>query len=56
VAVSFVSGPLAGLAALDALSSEPHSRLRYLPAAQPTCFGRLGRVDEARLAYTKRCC
>jgi RNA polymerase sigma-70 factor (ECF subfamily) len=54
VAVSFVSGPLAGLAALDELSSEPQlAGYGYLPAARADLLRRLGRVDEARLAYTE---
>jgi RNA polymerase sigma-70 factor (ECF subfamily) len=54
VAVSFVSGPLAGLAALDELSSEPQlAGYGYLPAARADLLRRLGRVDEARLAYAE---
>jgi RNA polymerase sigma-70 factor (ECF subfamily) len=54
VAVGFVSGPSAGLAALDELSSEPQlAGYSYLPAARADLLRRLGRIDEARLAYTE---
>jgi RNA polymerase sigma-70 factor (ECF subfamily) len=42
VAVSFVSGPLAGLAALNELSSEPQlAGYGYLPAADPASWSRV---------------
>ncbi len=54
VAVGFASGPAAGLAALDALSAEPQlAGYGYLPAARADLLRRLGRVEEARLAYTE---
>jgi len=52
VAVGFADGPGAGLAALDALSAEPQlAGYGYLPAARADFLHRLGRDDEARLAY-----
>ena len=54
VAVGFASGPAAGLAALDALSSEPQLAVYgYLPAARADFLRQLGRVDEARQAYSE---
>jgi RNA polymerase sigma-70 factor (ECF subfamily) len=54
VAVGFASGPLAGLAALDDLSGEPQlAGYGYLPAARADLLRRLGRVEEAGLAYTE---
>ncbi len=54
VAVGFASGPAAGLAALDALATEPQlAGYGYLPAARADLLRRLGRVAEARLAYTE---
>ncbi|MEX5719133.1 RNA polymerase sigma factor [Geodermatophilus maliterrae] len=54
VAVGFASGPAAGLAALDALSAEPQlAGYGYLPAARADLLRRLGRVAEAREAYTE---
>jgi RNA polymerase sigma-70 factor (ECF subfamily) len=54
VAVGFASGPVAGLAALDALTAEPQlAGYGYLPAARADLLRRLGRVDEARQAYTE---
>jgi RNA polymerase sigma-70 factor (ECF subfamily) len=52
VAIGFASGPAAGLAALDALAGEPQlAGYGYLPAARADFLRRLGRCDEARLAY-----
>jgi RNA polymerase sigma factor (sigma-70 family) len=52
VAVGFAEGPAAGLAALDALGAEPQlAGYGYLPAARADFLHRLGRDDEARLAY-----
>jgi RNA polymerase sigma-70 factor (ECF subfamily) len=52
VALGFARGAAAGLAALDALSGEPQlAGYGYLPAARADFLRRLGRVDEARLAY-----
>jgi RNA polymerase sigma-70 factor (ECF subfamily) len=52
VAVGFAHGPIAGLAALDALAEEPiltgHG---YLASARANFLGRLGRTSDARLAY-----
>src|SRR5687767_6293628 len=54
VAVGFARGAEAGLAALDALSGEPQlAGYGYLPAARADFLRRLGRVDEAREAYTE---
>ncbi|MGY1814012.1 RNA polymerase sigma factor [Blastococcus sp. SYSU D00820] len=52
VAVGFASGPAAGLEALDALAAEPQlAGYGYLPAARADLLRRLGRYEEARLAY-----
>jgi RNA polymerase sigma-70 factor (ECF subfamily) len=52
VAVGFARGPDAGLAALDELAAEPQlATYAYLPASRADFLRRLGRVDEARLAY-----
>jgi RNA polymerase sigma-70 factor (ECF subfamily) len=54
VAVGFARGPEAGLVELDALALEPQlAGYGYLPAARADFLRRLGRVDEARLAYTE---
>jgi RNA polymerase sigma-70 factor (ECF subfamily) len=54
VAVGFAAGPAAGLAALDALSTEPQlAAYGYLPAARADFLRQLGRVDEARQAYAE---
>jgi predicted RNA polymerase sigma factor len=54
VAVGFARGAEAGLAALDALSGEPQlAGYGYLPAARADFLRRLGRVEEAREAYTE---
>src|SRR3954469_2848243 len=54
VAVGFACGAEAGLAALDALTGEPQlAGYGYLPAARADFLRRLGRVDEARAAYTE---
>ncbi|MGH8996151.1 MAG: RNA polymerase sigma factor [Acidimicrobiales bacterium] len=52
VAVGLAEGAGAGLAALDELSSEPVlAGYSYLAAARADFLTRLGRTDEARLAY-----
>jgi RNA polymerase sigma-70 factor (ECF subfamily) len=52
VAVGFASGPAAGLAALDELAGEPQlAGYGYLSAARGDFLHRLGRRDEALLAY-----
>ena len=52
VAVSFAQGPLAGLAAIDELSSAPPlSTYPYLSAARGDCLVRLERFPEAREAF-----
>ncbi len=52
VAVGFAHGPAAGLTALDALASEPQlAGYGYLAAARADFLRRLGRTDQARLAY-----
>ena len=54
VAVGFASGAAAGLAELDALTSEPQlASYHYLPAARAEQLRRLGRYTEARQAYTE---
>jgi RNA polymerase sigma-70 factor (ECF subfamily) len=52
IAVGEANGPTAGLAALDALATEPQlAGYHYLPAARAEYLRRLDRHDEARLAY-----
>jgi RNA polymerase sigma-70 factor (ECF subfamily) len=52
VALGFAEGAEAGLAAVDALAGEPQlAGYGYLPAARADFLRRLGRVDEARMAY-----
>src|SRR3954462_6531482 len=54
VAVGFACGAEAGLAALDALAGEPQlAGYGYLPAARADFLRRLGRVEDAREAYTE---
>jgi RNA polymerase sigma-70 factor, ECF subfamily len=54
VAVGFAEGPAAGLAALDELATEPQlAGYGYLPAARADFLRRLGRTDDAKLAYTE---
>jgi RNA polymerase sigma-70 factor (ECF subfamily) len=53
-AVGFARGPAAGLDALDALAAEPQlAGYAYLPAAHADMLRRLGRLDEATLAYSE---
>jgi RNA polymerase sigma-70 factor (ECF subfamily) len=52
VALGFACGAAAGLAALDALATDPQlAGYGYLPAARADFLRRLGRPDEARVAY-----
>jgi len=52
VAVGLANGPAAGLAALDALDTEPVlSTYSYLASARADFLRRLGRTSEARSAY-----
>jgi RNA polymerase sigma-70 factor, ECF subfamily len=52
VAIGLAAGPAAGLAALDPLGDEPQlARYGYLAAARADFLRRLGRAEEARLAY-----
>lgn len=52
VAVSFAEGPLAGLMAIDELSTDPQlSTYPYLAAARGDCLERLERLPEAREAF-----
>jgi RNA polymerase sigma-70 factor (ECF subfamily) len=52
IALGFAAGPAEGLAELDALGAEPQlARYPYLAAARGDFLGRLGRVEEARLAF-----
>ncbi len=52
VAVGFAAGATAGLQALDDLAAEPQlARYPYLASSRADFLRRLGRTDEARLAY-----
>ncbi len=52
VAVGLAGGPAAGLAALDALATEPQlAGYGYLASARADFLRRLGRTEEARQAY-----
>jgi len=52
IALGFAHGFEAGLAVLDDLSAEPQlARYHYLQAARADFLTRLGRTEEARLAY-----
>jgi RNA polymerase sigma-70 factor (ECF subfamily) len=52
VAVGLAEGPAAGLAELECLAAEPQlARYGYLAAARADFLRRLGRADDARLAY-----
>jgi predicted RNA polymerase sigma factor len=54
VAVGFASGAAAGLTELDALAGERQlAGYGYLPAARADFLRRLGRISEARAAYTQ---
>jgi len=54
VAVGLADGPAAGLAAIDALADEPQlAAYGYAAAARADFLRRLGRSDEARVAYTE---
>jgi RNA polymerase sigma-70 factor (ECF subfamily) len=52
VAIGFAEGPQAGLDAVDALADDPWlARYSYLAASRADLLARLGRAEEARLAY-----
>ena len=52
IAIGFSDGPAAGLEELDRLAAEPAlATYGYLPAARADLLARLGRADEARIAY-----
>ncbi len=52
IAIGFSDGPAAGLAELDRLAADPVlATYGYLPAARADVLARLGRADEARIAY-----
>lgn len=52
IALGFAAGYAEGLAELDALGAEPRlARYPYLPAARADFLTRLGRFDEARVAF-----
>ena len=52
VAIGFADGPEAGLCALDVLATEPVlASYSYLASSRADFLSRLGRTDEARLAY-----
>jgi RNA polymerase sigma-70 factor (ECF subfamily) len=54
VALGMAHGPEQGLVELDALAADPQLvGYGYLPAARAEFLRRLGRSDEARLAYTE---
>ncbi|PPI92964.1 RNA polymerase sigma factor [Nocardia nova] len=54
VAIGMAGDPAAGFAALDALAAEPQlTGYSYLPAARAHFLAELGRLDEARLAYSE---
>jgi RNA polymerase sigma factor (sigma-70 family) len=54
VALGMADGPAKGLVELDALAGDPQlAGYGYLPAARAEFLRRLGRNDEARLAYTE---
>jgi RNA polymerase sigma-70 factor (ECF subfamily) len=54
VAVGFLRGPAAGLAELEPLTAEPQLAVYpYLAASRADFLRRLGRFDEARLAYAE---
>ncbi|HEX4250088.1 MAG TPA: sigma-70 family RNA polymerase sigma factor [Pseudonocardia sp.] len=53
-AVGFAQGPGRGLAALDALATEPQlATYPYLPSARAQFLTRLGRTEEARTSYAE---
>ena len=54
VAVSMALGPAAGLALVDALTSEPQLRTYHLlPSVRGDLLNKLGRFDEARAEFTR---
>jgi RNA polymerase sigma-70 factor (ECF subfamily) len=54
VAIGFAHGPDAGLAAIDRLAGHPQlAGYGYLAAARADFLRRLGRADEARIAYAE---
>ena len=54
VAVSMASGPAAGLAIIDALTSEPAlARYHLLPSVRGDLLSKLGRMDEARAEFER---
>jgi RNA polymerase sigma-70 factor (ECF subfamily) len=54
VALGLAKGPAAGLATLDELSAEPQlSAYPYLAAARADFLSKLGRISEARTAYSE---
>jgi len=54
VAVGFAHGPARGLAAVDALATEPQlASYPYLPSARAQFLSRLGRAEEARTSYAE---
>jgi RNA polymerase sigma-70 factor (ECF subfamily) len=53
VAVSFASGPAAGLAALDAVDAESLRDYHYLPATRADLLRRIGDVDAAADEYRR---
>jgi len=54
VAVSMAQGPAAGLALVDALTSEPSLKTYHLlPSVRGDLLGKLGRFDEARVEFER---
>ena len=54
VAVSMAQGPAAGLALVDALTSEPSLKSYHLlPSVRGDLLGKLGRFDEARVEFER---
>jgi predicted RNA polymerase sigma factor len=54
VAVAMASGPLAGLALVDELTSEPSLKAYHLlPSVRGELLRRLGRLDEARPEFER---
>jgi len=54
VAIGFAHGPNAGLAAIDRLAGHPQlAGYGYLAATRADFLRRLGRADEARIAYAE---
>jgi len=54
VAVGMAFGPAAGLEIVDALASEPSlENYHWLPSVRGDLLAKLGRLDEARVAFER---